>query len=131
MFNMFAKGKKENATIGRYGEELAVTWLKKKGYTIIVRNYRKPFGEVDIIARDRNCLVFIEVKTRRSRQFGIPAEAVNFKKQQQISKVASEYLSRTGKLDNQCRFDIISVVLPDNQSPIIDQIINAFDYIGQ
>jgi putative endonuclease len=127
---MFARGKKVNAAIGRYGEGLATTWLKKKGYTIIARNYRKPFGEVDIIARDRDCLVFIEVKTRRSRQFGTPAEAVTFKKQQQISKVAGEYLSRTGNLDNQCRFDIISIVLDDNQPPVIDQIVNAFDYIG-
>ncbi len=127
---MFGKGKKANVTVGRYGEELAVAWLKKKGYTIIDRNYRKPFGEVDIIARDCDCLVFIEVKTRRTGRFGTPAEAVTFKKQQQISRIASEYLSCTGMLDNQCRFDIISIVLHENQPPVIDQIVNAFDYIG-
>lgn len=127
---MFGREKKVNSDIGRYGEELAAAWLKNKGYTIIVRNYRKPFGEVDIIALDCGCLVFVEVKTRRSKQFGLPAESVTVKKQHQISKVASEYLSRTGNLDNQCRFDVISVFLPDNQPPIIDQIANAFDYIG-
>lgn len=127
---MFGRGKKINTAIGRYGEDLAATWLKKKGYTIIARNYRKPFGEVDIIARNREYLVFVEVKTRRSRQFGTPAESVNFRKQQQISRVASEYIACTDNLERQCSFDIISVFLDDDRPPLIDHIVNAFDYIG-
>ena len=113
---------------GRTGEELAVCYLKNQGYTIVERNYRMRIGEIDIIARDGECLVFIEVKTRRSSRFGSPFEAVDFRKQQQISRVALAFM-----IQNQCgevpvRFDVVGVHL--EKSPRVELIKNAFEYSG-
>lgn len=93
---------------GRTGEDAAVRHLEKMGYTILERNYRVRTGEVDIIARDEEYLVFIEVKTRRSKTFGSPFEAVDTRKQQQIIQVASSYIR--GK-EVSVRFDVVAVHL--------------------
>ncbi len=114
--------------IGRTGEDLAVCYLENLGYTIVERNYRKRIGEIDIIARDGECLVFIEVKTRRSSRFGSPFDAVDFRKQQQISRVALAYMTQHRCGDVPVRFDVIGVHL--EKSPKIELIKNAFEYSG-
>jgi len=96
--------------VGRIGEEEAAKFLKNKGFQILERNFRAVRGEIDIIARDKKTLVFIEVKTGVTHGFGEPEERVNQKKQRQIGKVAMKYLQRYGKHDIDCRFDVVSVV---------------------
>lgn len=74
--------------LGRQGEELAARHLEQRGFRIVARNYRTPIGELDIIARDRRHLLFVEIKTRRGMVFGAPAEAVGAHKQRQIVRAA-------------------------------------------
>ena len=83
----------ERLSLGKMGEELAVTQLKAMKYQILERNYRCPLGEMDIIAREKGSLVFVEVKTRATRDFGGPAAAVHERKQRQLSRVALLYLN--------------------------------------
>jgi putative endonuclease len=111
---------------GRSGEDLAAQHLVQQGYTILERNYRLRIGEVDIIARDEEYLVFIEVKTRRSKRFGSPFEAVDIRKQQQIVKIAAAYLQ--GK-ELPVRFDVVAVHL-NGQDVHIEVLKNAFEGCG-
>ena len=115
--------------IGKSGEDLAVRYLKKQGYTIVERNYRQRIGEIDIIARDNECLVFIEVKTRRSKRYGSPFEAVDSRKQHQISRVALEYITRYQYEEMEARFDVVAVQF-DGGSSTIELMKNAFEYSG-
>ncbi len=96
--------------VGNIGESLAVMTLKNKGYEILAINFTTRIGEIDVIAKDRNYIVFVEVKTRENLDFGYPREAVNFKKQQKIKLVATEYLKRNKKLEHNCRFDVIEII---------------------
>jgi putative endonuclease len=117
-----------NVSLGKRGEQLALDHLIALGYTIEARNYRCPFGEIDIIARDKEILVFVEVKTRRSRLFGLPHEAVDFRKQQRISRIASYYLVFSHTRGNQepCRFDVVSVLPACDGAWSIEVIKDAF-----
>ena len=94
--------------LGQRGEDLAASYLQKKGYKIIQRNYKTMIGEIDIIARDRDDLVFIEVKTRESLEYGHPFESVNKNKRCKIANVAMLYLKRLKDIPP-CRFDVVSV----------------------
>lgn len=111
--------------IGIKGEDLAVKFLKGKGYKILFRNFKTPVGEIDIIAEDRDILVFIEVKTRTDNSFGHPFEAVNFRKKEKLRKVALSYL-RYLKKEMPSRFDVLSIELNDGESKI-EHIIDAFE----
>jgi len=113
--------------LGKQGEDMAADHLLEKGFTIIVRNYRQKTGEIDIIARDNECLVFIEVKTRKSSRFGQPFEAVTTKKQAQISRVALHYMSCHKLLDQPARFDVISILIDKNGKPAIEHLYNCFE----
>ena len=95
-------------SLGSYGEEFGKLFLMKKGYKIIKQNYTTPLGEIDIIARDGDTLVFVEVKTRESWRFGLPYEAVDRRKQRKIANVALLYLKRFREIPP-CRFDVISI----------------------
>lgn len=99
-------------TAGSIGESAACSALTKAGLTILERNWRRPTGEIDIIAKDRRTIVFVEVKTRSSLKFGRPAEAVNKAKQLHILRTAMLYLTEKGLEDAPVRFDIVEV-LPD------------------
>ncbi len=121
---------KTTTSIGRYGEDLAAAWLSEHGYVIVERNYRRRFGEVDIIAEQGECLVFIEVKTRSSSRFGTPFDAVTLKKQQQLSRIAGDYLLHHGHADTLCRFDVLAVRLESGKPPKVDVIVNAFEACG-
>jgi putative endonuclease len=120
--------KKETLPTGRRGEVLATEFLVEQRYIIVEKNYRKPYGEIDIIARDGDTLVFIEVKTRQSTVFGTPFEAVDQRKQRQISRVAQEYLQVHAYFDMPARFDVIGVRLDrENRLVGIEHLKNAFD----
>jgi len=94
---------------GKEGEEIAVRYLQDMGFTILETNYRFRRGEIDIIMRDGEYLVFCEVKMRRNDNYGPPEYAVTPKKQQQIRKVAEGYLYERGIKDQACRFDVVAI----------------------
>ena len=112
--------------LGNRGERKAASYLRKQGYRILARQYRNRIGEIDLIARDSEFVVFVEVKTRSSLKFGTPEEAVGPRKQRQIISTAQWYLQQrqVGKL--QTRFDVISV-LADGEQTRIEHFPNAFD----
>ena len=92
---------------GDLGEERACLALKKAGLRILERNYACPFGEIDIIARDRRTLVFVEVKARASEDHGEPSEAVTRKKQRRILRTAQVYMANHGCFEKPVRFDVV------------------------
>lgn len=111
--------------LGRRGEEAACDFLKENGYKIIRKNYNTRFGQIDIIAKDKDVLCFIEVKTRRSDMYGLPQEAISRFKQRQISKVALIYLKENRLMDNKARFDVVSVLF-NKKNQEISLIKDAF-----
>ena len=110
---------------GKKGEELAAKHLIKNGYKILERNFRKPYGEIDIIAQKGENIVFVEVKTRKNDSYGTPSEFVTVKKQSRIKKAAYTYIQEND-LDAEFTFDIIEVYLDKGKLQKINHIINAF-----
>jgi putative endonuclease len=94
--------------LGKKGERLVAKYLKNQGFTIIKRNYKTPFGEADIIAKDGDETVFVEVKTRANQNFGLPREAVDYTKQNRYKKIANYFWIQTGVEPN-ARFDVAEV----------------------
>ncbi|MBI5206693.1 MAG: YraN family protein [Candidatus Firestonebacteria bacterium] len=94
---------------GKKGEDDAVIFLKKKGYKILDRNYRTRHGEIDIIASEKDTLVFVEVKTRNNNRCGEAQEAMNIRKQEQIAKVAVHYIWKNKLSSKDCRFDVVAI----------------------
>lgn len=117
-----------NKVIGDIGEEIAKEYLKKNNYTIIERNFRCKFGEIDIIAKNEKCFCFIEVKTRHGIYYGTPAQAVNQSKQHKIIMCAQFYILKMQHYENfNYRFDVVEIVLnKSNRIKNIDLIKNAF-----
>ncbi|MGB5156781.1 YraN family protein [Desulfobacterium sp. N47] len=111
---------------GKEGESLAVLYLKKHGYKIIEQNYRTKLGEIDIIAKEKNTLVFVEVKSRNTGHFGSPKYAITPKKMRKISMVALYFLKETKQSGVKARFDVVSIS-PGEKEPEIEIIKNAFD----
>ena len=93
----------------RWGEGIAAAWLRLKGYRIEARNWRCPQGELDLVARDGDTLVFVEVKTRASASAGRPEEAVDRRKQARLVRLSQAYLARLGGEPPPCRFDVVAV----------------------
>jgi putative endonuclease len=112
--------------LGKKGEEIAIRFLKKKGYRILERNYVCKMGEMDIIAREKDTLAFVEVKTRTSTAFGPPQLAVTLTKQMQLSKVALYFLKEKKLEDVKARFDVVAILLKP-QGEEIELIKDAFD----
>jgi putative endonuclease len=100
--------------------------LKKSGYKILEQNYRTKLGEIDIIAKDKGTIAFIEVKGRRSGNYGNPKWAVTPKKQRKISMVALYYLKATNQSGEKARFDVVTIT-SDYDNPRIEIIKNAFE----
>jgi putative endonuclease len=112
--------------LGIKGETLAVKFLKGEGYKIITRNYKTSIGEIDIIAKDRDTIVFVEVKTRSDEFFGQPFEAVNNRKRQKMKNLALLYLKKQKK-EFPVRFDVLSIFYRDNGKREIEHIKDAFE----
>jgi putative endonuclease len=111
---------------GKKGEDLAVAYLKGKGYRIIERNYKCLFGEIDIVAQDGNTVVFVEVKSRKSEDFGDPQTAVGWEKKKKISRISLKYLEEKHLYPCDARFDVVAVkMLPAGNT--IELIQNAFE----
>lgn len=116
--------------MGRDGEAVARAALRQRGYAILEERYRTPFGEIDVIARDGDTLVFIEVKARRDDHYGGGAAAVTARKQRTIVRVAQAYLSRTRLHHLPCRFDVVVVEWPADAAPRAQVIRSAFDAVS-
>lgn len=96
-------------SLGRAGEELAAQYLAREGLEILERNFRVREGEIDLVARDGDIIVFVEVKTRRGREFGLPVESVDEKKQERIRRVAEIFLAGKDWMEREVRFDIFTL----------------------
>lgn len=116
--------------LGENGEELARIFLENSGYSIVARNWRCRLGEIDIIAKDGETLVFIEVKTRTDSAFGSPAAAVTLKKQRQIGKAAQCYLAEHDLFGSSARFDVIAIVSGRGGRNQVEHIPAAFELCG-
>lgn len=115
---------------GLWGENKAVEFLKAKNYTILARlarNYHSRFGEIDIIARKQNTIIFVEVKTRKNTAFGFPAEFVDYQKQQKIMKTAQLYINDNFNAEFDYRFDIIEVFHYDDNKVNFNHLKGAFE----
>ena len=112
--------------LGRDGEDLAHRFLQREGMVIVARNWRTPSGaaEVDLIAVDRETLVFVEVKARETDEYGAPERAIDEVKKDKVVRAAREYVRRTGHDPKRVRFDIVSVVL--DPGPVIVHYKDAF-----
>ena len=113
------------ATLGRSGEDLAVALYERERYTILERNYRVPEGEVDLVARRGNTVVFCEVKTRRTDSWGLPAEAVAWAKQARLRRLAARWMRERQPGDVEIRFDVVSIVMRDGR-PELTHFPDAF-----
>jgi putative endonuclease len=113
-------------SLGIWGEGLAAARLEREGYEILERQYRTRAGEIDIVARDGDCLVFVEVKTREGLEHGSPAEAVTPQKQRRIVAMAADFLARHEVGDLDCRFDVVAVTVTAGRASV-ELIRHAFD----
>lgn len=111
--------------VGRYGEEVAARHLHEAGLEILARNWRCREGEIDIVARERDALVFCEVKTRSSVLFGLPAEAVTGRKRDRLRRLAYLWLQDHPGAP-EIRFDVVSVLRPARGAAVVEHVRGAF-----
>jgi putative endonuclease len=118
----------DSKNFGKEGEDAAVFYLEKKNYRILKRNYHySNIGEIDIIAKEGDVFVFVEVKSRKNLNFGEPEYAVTKSKIEQIKKIANAYLYNANIVDVDCRFDVITILDDEFGKRKINHIINAFE----
>lgn len=125
--------------LGKFGEDIACRELSRLGYEILARRHRTRYGEIDVIARDGQTTVFVEVKTREGGVFGAGAEAVVARKQHRIARMAVDYAARNGLLDTPCRIDVVEITFDEGMAagergaaaqggePRVEVYRNAFD----
>jgi len=121
-----ARGATVEQAHGRHGEDLAHRYLRRQGLKIVARNFRSRSGrgEVDLVARDGGTLVFVEVKTRASDEFGSPERAVGREKMDEVRRAAGDYIRRSGASWDEARFDLLNILL--TEPPSIEWIKDAF-----
>jgi putative endonuclease len=112
--------------LGKIGEDLACAELARRGYEILARRYRRRGGELDVVARDGATVVFVEVKTRESLEFGSGADAVTARKRQRMASIGLDYLARHRLTAAPCRFDVVAIDM-NGPEPAIEVYQNAFD----
>lgn len=113
-------------SLGERGEALAWNFLRKRGYSLLEKNYRNRLGEIDVIAEKDGTLVFLEVKTRRHHHFGLPEEAVDWKKRRKLAQLAQSFL-QSKKMENRAaRFDILSITWDGVGEPQFSLLEDAF-----
>lgn len=120
-----AKVNRHNQVLGRSGEDYAARFLEERGFEILARNYRCGKNEIDIIAKQGNVISFVEVKTRRTADFGHPAEAITKGKQREIAKAAEHYICAATHAEATYRFDVIAISFA-GAAPTIELIEDAF-----
>ncbi len=123
----FSLSKPVHLRLGRRGENLAARYLRRHGFKILYRNFRgRHGGEIDLVCRERDTLVFVEVKTRTREDFGRPLEAVGRKQQRRISQGGLAWLRLLGNPDVLFRFDVVEVMMAEGAEPRIELVRNAF-----
>ena len=115
-----------NLDLGRRGEEAAARFLVRRGYEVIERNWTCPAGEADIIAKDDECIVFVEVKTRMDEDQGVPEEAVTAEKRKRYERIAAFFLRDYEEVNIQVRFDVIGILVLTPDRAMVRHHINAF-----
>jgi putative endonuclease len=119
-------------TLGQRGEDAAARFLRRCGYRIVERGCRSRWGELDLVAVDRQTVVFVEVKTRTSATAGDPSEAVTPDKQRRLTRLAVGWLKRHRLLEQPARFDVVAVTWAEGcRRPKVDHYLNAFDARGR
>ncbi len=108
----------DSKNLGQIGEDIASAYLEGQGYEILERNFRSSIGEIDIIAKDGETLIFIEVKTKSNKDFGLPQEMVTSKKQHKLIKVAYSYLKEKNLEDIPWRIDVVAITKNKNGNQI-------------
>jgi len=117
----------EKGELGRRGEKAAVRFLKRQGYRILQRNFVSSVGEIDVVARERDVLVFVEVKTRTGSDFGGPLAAVGPAKRRKLAQVARSYLARHHISETPSRFDVVGIIFAEGKkTPEIELVKDAF-----
>lgn len=106
-----------NQNIGRIGESVATTYLKKNGYTILKRNFKARYGELDIVCSKDDTLIFVEVKTRMDESYGLPEESVTPRKLREVVKTAQYFQALNPNLPDSLRIDVIGIILFDDNTP--------------
>ena len=121
---------KYNKMLGNFGEEMATQYLQKQHYKVLDRNFNTRLGEIDIVALDKDCLCFVEVKTRTTDRYGKPVNAVNYLKRNHLINTAKIYITKNKMLNYKARFDIVEVFVKkdDNKLEVekVNLIKNAF-----
>lgn len=112
--------------LGIDGEDTACHTLQARGYRILARRYRTRFGEIDLVARQGECIVFVEVKTRRGGSFGDPAAAVTAEKQRRLAVMAADYLARYRLERRPARFDVVGIVVDADARARVEVFVDAF-----
>jgi putative endonuclease len=113
--------------LGRQGEDAAAHYLETSNYQVLCRNYSCRLGEIDIIASERDVIVFVEVRSRSSADYGLPQESVNSRKKIKLRQLAWHYLKTVGRINVSCRFDVIAVLFDGNgRVKKLEHIENAF-----
>jgi len=126
----YTVGVDNRRSIGMRAETIAADMLRDAGLTVVERNVRLPEGEIDLVCRERDCWVFVEVKCRRPAWGDAPAAAVSWHKQRRIIRLAQHYMKSKGLRDVRCRFDVVSVTLRDDGTSETRHLPSAFDATG-
>ena len=116
----------QRQALGKQGEDRAVADLARRGYAVLARRYRTRHGEIDIVARDGETIVFVEVKAKETAECGTAAEAVTVRKQRKVVSMAVDYLARNRLTSKPCRFDVVAIDGPGEQA-ILTYYRGAFD----
>lgn len=127
-FEEFEKRGVRNRSLGDRGEQAAAHYLEYKGYEVLERNWSCPAGEADIIARQDDTVVFVEVKTRTGISKGFPGEAVDAKKRQRYEKIAAYYLTEYEEVNIPFRFDVIGILVLSEDRAALKHYINAYGF---
>ena len=122
--------KDSRSRLGAEGERAAKGLLVAEGFRILHENYSTPLGEIDLIAQEGDVVVFVEVKARRSLEYGPPEASITLTKQRQIVKTAGIFLKRTGRAEAACRFDVVAVTFTGKGRPEVCLIRDAFGEDG-
>jgi putative endonuclease len=120
---------RQRIRLGEIGENLACQELERRGYAVVTRRYRRRGGEIDIIAQDGATLVFVEVKARDGRGYGLAVEAITALKRRRLTAVALDYVTRHHRQNCPCRFDVVAIQLT-SRGPEIELFQNAFTVTG-
>ena len=123
---MMEQGKDHHLSVGRQGEELAARYLRRRGYKILESNYRTKFGEIDLICEKKRQLVFVEVRTRSSDDFGGAAASVGRDKRRRLCRAAQAFIIERGLDERRARFDVVAVKF-GGRKPGIEHLADAFD----